>query len=97
MPQRPHFDRNPSFGQPATDFCQRQTGLGFDPGAHFRLQAGDTRAPMATDLKTGAFARLLDPIAHLVHPAPADLQPPSNMRRFFPPLQRPKHTIPQVL
>ena len=97
MPQGPDFDGNPSFGQPLTDFCQGQTGLGFDPGAHLRLQAGYTRAAMAADLKTGALARLLDPITHLVHPAPADLQPPGNVRRFFSALQRPKHTIPQVL
>ncbi len=82
------------FGQPVTDFCQGKIGLGFDPGAHFRLQAGDTRAPMATDLKTGALACLMDPITHLVHPAPADLQPPGNVRRFFSALQSPKHTIP---
>ncbi len=97
MPQRPDFDRNPSFGQPVTDFHQGQIGLGFDPGAHCRLQAGYTGAAMAADLKTAALARLPDSIAHLVHPAPADLQPPSNVRRFFSALQRPKHTIPQIL
>jgi len=97
MPKRPHFDRNPSFGQPVTDLSQGQIGLGFDPEAHFRLQASYTRAAMAADLKTAARARFLDPITHLVHPAPADLQSPSNVRRLFSPLQCPKHTVPQIL
>ncbi len=97
MPQSPDLDRNSSFGQTVAYFRQGQTGLGFDPGAHLRLQAGYARATMAPDLKAAALARLLDPIAHLVHPAPTDLQPSSNVCRFFSTLQRPKHTIPQIL
>src|ERR1700745_196920 len=75
----------------------RQIGLGGDPGAQHLFPLRQPRAAMATDLKTAPHARLLFPVAPLIDPNAAHFEPPRNLRRTIPAIQRPQHALAQIL
>src|SRR5216683_1242615 len=68
-----------------------------DRNAQHLFPLRQPRAAMAADLKTAAHARLLFPVAHLIDPNAAHLEPSRNLRRTIPAIQRPQHALAQIL